>query len=297
MPGNPRPFDPYTPNPARIYDYWLGGHDNYEADRKRAGEIEQWYPSVRQMARNNRAFTGRAVTWAATSWYGQACISQFLDLGSGFPGRDGSIHSAARAVIPDARVAYVDHDPEVCDEASLILDKDSRDGGIAVICADLRDPATVLTAAEMAGVADPRQPLCVLLALVLHLMPAGQAGEVAAGYVRILAPGSLVVISVPRVDDPVSFREVRALWPGGELHNHARSDVAGFFAGLQMVPPGLVVARGWRGGMKDANVAPAAKAYVLGGAGRKPLRGQHGDNAQGAALRSTRTRAAAITAS
>jgi hypothetical protein len=243
------PFDPHTPKPARIYDYWRGGHNNYDADRRRADEIERLYPAVRKMAADNTGFAGRAVTWAALN--GIRC---FVDLGAGLLTGE-CIHRTARTVIPGARVVYVDYDLEVTNEAEMILDKDGHDG-VAVIRADLRDPAAVL--------AEPG------------------LREVVAGYVRGVAPGSVVVISVPRDDDPRLFGEVQAAWPGGELWNHTREEVAGFFGDLEMVSPGVVAARGWRGGMRDANVQPDRKTYVLGGIGRKLLGGQRDDRAQGA---------------
>ena len=258
-------FDPYTPKPARMYDYWRGGHTNYAADRRKADEIKGWYPAIGQMVADNAAFTGRAVTWAARNG-----ISQFLDLGSGLPAGDCA-HATARMVIPDARVAYVDHDREVTDEARLIIDKDGGKG-IAVVRADLRDPAAVLADPGLRNVVALDEPACVILAMVFEFMPARTAREVVAGYARRLAPGSLVVISVLRNDDPASFTEVRAVWPGGELYNHTREEIVSFFgAGLEMIPPSLVVARGWRGGMQAANIAPARPTYVLGGAGQKPL--------------------------
>jgi len=258
-------FDPHTPKPVRMYDYWRGGHNNYEADRRKAGEIERWYPGVRQMVADNAAFTARAVTWAARNG-----ISQFLDVGSGLP-TGACIHVTARTVIPDARVAYVDHDREVIDEGALILDKDGGEG-VAFVQADLRDPAAVLADPGLRKVVALDEPGCVILAMVFQYMPAEQAREVVSGYATRLVPGSAVVISVPRNDDPASFAEVRAAWPDGELYNHSREEIASFFgAGLEMIPPSLVLARGWRGGMQAANIAPARPTYVLGGAGQKPL--------------------------
>jgi hypothetical protein len=102
----PRPFDPYTPDPGRMYNYWLGGHDNYQANRRRADEIEQINPGTLRMARNNRIFIGRAVRYAA----GQG-ITQYTDLGCGLV-PPPTVDDMARAIHPDAAVAYIDHDPE-----------------------------------------------------------------------------------------------------------------------------------------------------------------------------------------
>jgi O-methyltransferase involved in polyketide biosynthesis len=258
-------FDPYSPKLARMGDFWREGHNNYEADRRKAREVDlHYHGAVRQVVADAAGFGVRAVTWAARQG-----ISQYLDLGSGMLTGDCT-HRTARAVIPAARVAYVDHDPEVIDETEVILDKDGHEG-IAAVRADLRDPGAVLAAPGLLGVIDPGAPACVILALVLQFVPAEQAREAVAGYAARLAAGSVVVISVPRNDDPESFAEGRAVWDG-ELHNHSRQEVTGFFGDLlELVPPGLVVARGWRGGMPDADVSPGLPVYVLGGGAWKPL--------------------------
>ena len=256
-------FDPYTPNQARIYDYWRGGHDNWQADRDLAAAIERLYPAVRQMATANVLFAGRAVTWAAI----QHRIRMFIDLGTGLPSGE-SVHRIARAVAPAARVAYVDTDPEAAREARRIL----RDAGDGVVFAeaDLRDPGAVLADPSVGKLLSAGEPAMVLLTLVLQSMAAAKAREVVAAWAARLAPGSIIALSVPHNEDQESFEAVRALWPG-ELHNHSRDDALSFFGGLQLVPPGLVLARGWRGDMPDADLPPGPPVYVLGGAGRKIL--------------------------
>jgi S-adenosyl methyltransferase len=276
-----------------MYDYWRGGTNDYAADRRKADEIERWYPAVRQMVTDNSAFAGRAVTWTAREG-----ISCYLEMGSRLSAA-GGIHGTARAAHRQPAavwVAYVDRDPEVIEETERILDKDGREG-VAVVWADLRAPAAVLGEQGLKDVIEPGEPVCVILTLVLHFMPPCQARELVAGYVRELRPGSLVVIGVPRNDDSRSFREVRAAWPDGDLYNHTRQEIAGFFGDLEMIPPGLVVARGWRGGKPAANVPPDGRLYVLGGVGRKLITSSGTNDVQGAALRSTRTWAAAISAS
>ncbi len=273
----PAGFDPDQPSTARMYDYWLGGHDNYQADRKLADAIEELCPQARVMARANREFLARAVTWAA--WQG---ISQFADLGSGFPvaaehrqaegygitRTDADTHVTAREVNPAARVAYVDCDPEVTRHAGALLPH-SGVRGVAAVRADLRDPEAVLAGPGLREVIDPAEPVCVLLGLVLHYMDAAAAREVVAGYAQRLAPGGCIVITVPRFDDPQLFDQVRSAYTPAVLHNHTREDVASFLAGLDLVRPGVKPAAGLRPGWGDALEVPGA-AYVLGGIGRKP---------------------------
>jgi len=200
-----------------MYDHWLGGTESFEADRKLADAIEQLCPQARVMARANRAFLARAVTWAARQG-----ISQFADLGSGFPVAaeyrqaegygssrpDADIHATARAVNKAARVAYVDHDPEVADHVDALLPY-SGVRGVAAVRADLRDPGAVLASPALRKVIDPAEPCCVLLGLVLHYTDAAAAREIAAGYAQRIAPGSCIVITVPRFADPQLSDQVR----------------------------------------------------------------------------------------
>ena len=141
-------LDTTLPNMARVYNYWLGGKDNFPADRAEADLLLGIYPPLRDLVRENRAFVTRAVAWAA----GQG-ISQFLDLGAGLPASP-AVHQAARAVQPAARVAYVDNDPVVLAHARALLAGE----GVTAVAADLRDPAAVLADKELRTVIDPAQP-------------------------------------------------------------------------------------------------------------------------------------------
>jgi len=273
----PAGFGPDQPSTARMYDYWLGGHDNYQADRKLADAIEELCPQARVMARANREFLARAVTWAARQG-----ISQFADLGSGFPvaaehrqaegygitRTDADTHVTAREVNPAARVAYVDCDPEVTRHAGALLPH-SGVRGVAAVRADLRDPEAVLAGPGLREVIDPAEPVCVLLGLVLHYADAAAAREVTAGYAQRLAPGSCIVVTVPRFGDPQMSGQVKAAYTPAALHNHTREEFASFFAGLEVIRPGVRPVAGFRPGWADALQAPG-RAYVLGGIGRKP---------------------------
>jgi O-methyltransferase involved in polyketide biosynthesis len=177
-------FDPATPNMARVYDYWLGGKDNFSADRAEAERLLGIYPPVRELVRENRAFIIRAVSWAARQGTGQ-----FLDLGAGLPACP-AVHQAARQVMPAATVAYADVDPVVLSHARALL---ATGDGVSAVAADLRDPGAVLADPELRAVIDPAGPVCVILGAVLHFMDAAAARAVTAGYARGMAPGSCLI--------------------------------------------------------------------------------------------------------
>jgi len=257
----PLGIDVIRPSVARVYDYLGGGHDSFAADREEAGRLLEACPGLRDIVRDNRAFLGRAVAWAA----GQG-IAQFLDLGAGLP-LHPAVHESARAVIPAARVVYVDSDPMACSHTAALL---ATDDGVQAVLADLRDSAAVLGHQAVKAVIDPAELVCVILAAVLNLMSTSRAREVVAGYAGLVAPGSCVVISCGRVDDQVAWKTLRAACTAAVPHNHARRTIAGFLDGLEPVPPGLVAAQGWRGGWGDALAAPPDPAYVLVAVARKP---------------------------
>ena len=193
-------FDPATPNMARVYDYWLGGKDHYPADRAEAERLLGIYPPVRDLVRENRAFVTQAVGWAARQG-----IGQFIDLGAGLPASP-AVHQAARNVMPAARVAYVDIDPVVLSHARALL---ATSDGVTAVAADLRDPGAVLADPELRAVIDPARPVCVILGAVLHFMDADAARAVTAGYARLMAPGSCLVISVASL----TTRAWASSWP------------------------------------------------------------------------------------
>jgi hypothetical protein len=251
-------FDTSRPNIARVYNYWLGGKDHYEADRVQAEQLLRIYPGIADAVRSNRQFVGRAVTWAA-----QEGIGQFIDLGAGLPAAP-SVHETARAVLPGAHVAYVDNDPVVIAHASALL---ATDDSVAAIPGDLRDPGAVLASEDLTAVIDLRRPACVILALVLHFSDAATAREITAGYISALAPGSCVVLSVGGNDDPGG--RAAATYTAGTLHTHSREEVAGFLDGLDLVEPGLSDARAWRPGWGETLKPNPQAGYVLAAVGRK----------------------------
>jgi SAM-dependent methyltransferase len=255
-------FDTGVPNIARVYDFFLGGKDNFAADRALAAQIAELSPDWVQACRDNRQFVGRAVTWAA----GQG-IRQFLDLGAGLPTHP-AVHETAREIIPGARVCYVDSDPVVVAHARALLTKPV---GVDVAEADLSDPAGVLGHAGAAGLIDWSEPVCVLLAMVLHFYDPATARALVAGYASRLAPGSALAISCGRNDDPAMWQRMRASYTAATTYNHTRDELRSFFGPWPLVPPGLALARSWRGGLTAVPDTPPGPAYVLAAVGVRPL--------------------------
>lgn len=255
---NDAPFqglDPSEPNIARVYDAFLGGKDNYAADREVAARLAEISPEFVQGAHDNRAYIGRAVTWAAGHG-----IHQFLDLGSGLPTHP-AVHEFAREAIPDARVCYVDNDTVAVLHAQALLAKPE---GITVIKADLADQDVVLAEATAQGI-DLTEPVCLIFAMILHFYPPEQAQSIVAGYVSRVPAGSTVVISTGRMDDPDSWHRMRDGYSASTTYNHTWDDVASFFSGLEMVPPGLVRVTDWRASSPKLGVQSRAPVYPLGG--------------------------------
>ena len=250
-------LDTTLPNMARVYNYWLGGKDNFPADRAEADLLLGIYPPLRDLVRENRAFVTRAVAWAA----GQG-ISQFLDLGAGLPASP-AVHQAARAVQPAARVAYVDNDPVVLAHARALLAGE----GVTAVAADLRDPAAVLADKELRAVIDPAQPAGVILGAVLHFLDAGIARTVAGGYAELIAPGSYLIISVVRNDDEMLGKRLTQQYTAATWYNHSAEDVTSFFAGLELAGPGVTEAQTWRAWLTEPRLC-RRDGHVLAGVAR-----------------------------
>ncbi|HEY4463720.1 MAG TPA: SAM-dependent methyltransferase, partial [Streptosporangiaceae bacterium] len=162
--GALEPFDPTKPNVARVYDYWLGGKDNFAVDRNLAERLLEIYPLAAQIAQENRQFLGRAVAYVT-----RRGISQFIDVGAGLP-TVLNTHDVAQHTEPAAKVAYVDNDPVVISHACAIL---SQDAGVVVVPGDMRDPASILAGPALNSEIDIARPVGLILAGVLHFLPAG----------------------------------------------------------------------------------------------------------------------------
>jgi O-methyltransferase involved in polyketide biosynthesis len=252
-------FDPATPNTARVYSRLLGGKDHFPPDRAEADVLLNIYPPLAEMVKENRAFIAEAVSWAAVQE-----IGQFLDLGAGLPAFP-AVHQTARTILPAAQVAYVDTDPMVLSHVRALL----AGPGVAAVAADLRDPAAVLADPELRTIIDPAAPVCVILAAVLHFLDAGTAREVTAGYARLIAPGSCLVITCASYDDEALAKRLAAEYTAGQFVNHTRQDVVSFFAGLELVGPGVSEAQTWRAWHLEA-VMRHREGHVLAGVARRP---------------------------
>jgi hypothetical protein len=251
-------IDTSRPNIARVYDYWLGGKDNFAADRYEGDRLLVINPDLRRLARANRRFLATAVHWLAA----ECGIRQFLDLGSGLPAATGNTHEIAQKASPDCRVAYLDIDPVAVAHAGALL---ATSTAVQAAQGDLADPDAVLSDSMVRRVIDLGQPVAVVLAMVLHFFPQDTAARIVAGYTAAVPPGSYVVISCGSGDEALA-REYRS----GALYNHTREQIRQFFTGLELIdPPGLVGARAWQ---PDTPVAPpsADGGHVLAGVARKP---------------------------
>lgn len=241
----PLPFDARKPNIARVYDYLLGGKDNFESDREEAERILAHYPSLVQVMRENRQFLGRAVTTLA-----DAGITQFLDLGSGLP-TTANTHEVAKAANSAARVVYVDNDPVVVSHAQALL----QAPGVAAVAADITDPDAVLARPEVKALIHLDEPVGVILASVLHFFDVETVKRVISGYLTPLVPGSYLAVSLSWTD-PGLRPQLAQEYTAAKFWNYSREELSEFLAGLELIdPPGIAEARHWMAGQ------PAAESY------------------------------------
>jgi trans-aconitate methyltransferase len=249
-----RTVEPLVPSSARIYDYWLGGKDNYAVDREAAEQAIAANPGIVTDVRANRAFLARAVTFLA----GECGIRQFLDIGTGLPTASNT-HQVAQRVVPSSRIVYVDNDKDVLAHARALLTS-APDGATAYLDNDLRDVDEILDGA--ASLLNLTVPVAVLLLIVLHLIPDEDGPyRLVARLMERLAPGSYLVISHPASDiRPAQMAEMTKrvnarLGPSrGTMRDH--DQVGAFFDGLTLVPPGIVQPQHWRpaGPVAEADV-------------------------------------------
>jgi hypothetical protein len=242
----PLAFDMSVAHQARMYNYFLGGKDNYAADREAAEAWRQIDPDIVFGARANRAFLGRAVRYLTAD----AGIRQFLDIGTGIP-TAGNTHEVAQAVAPQSRVVYVDYDPIVLAHARALLTSNEA-GATEYIDADLRDTATILTGA--AELLDFTRPVAVTLVSVLHALPdADDPHAIVATIMDAVPPGSYLAISHAGSDlyDQHTLDGLLGITTRMSQQQYtvrSREEVARFFAGMDLVEPGLVRLEEWRPG-------------------------------------------------
>ncbi len=233
-------LDTTRPNIARVYDYWLGGKDNFAVDRELARTMTEVNPGIPAMARANRDFITAAVRMAA-----EAGVGQFLDLGAGLPTRP-AVHDAACAVNPEARVVYVDNDPVVVSHASARL---ATEPGICAAEADITQPGEVLDHPVVRAAIDWAEPVCVILAAILHFRDTAAAGRLVAAYTGAASAGSWLAVSVfGGHEDDMEVRS-RVAYTAATFWVHGTADVARWLDGLEVVPPGICEARRWMSGV------------------------------------------------
>jgi SAM-dependent methyltransferase len=266
-PDQPPPeFNTGVAHPARVYDYWLGGKDNYAADRVLGDAVIAAMPSTRSSALANRAFLGRAVRYLATT----AGIRQFLDIGTGIP-TAGNTHEVAQAAAPESRIVYVDNDPIVMAHARALMTSDP-DGATAFMQADLREPGRILADPGLRATLDLGKPVALMLVAVLHfLTDADNPRDIVAELVRALPPGSYLTISNITADfdpDAAAVAQAAGQRSGVTYVPRSKAEVAAFFTGLDLVDPGVVPLLAWRpddGTPEDPGAVPSYAAM-----GRKP---------------------------
>jgi SAM-dependent methyltransferase len=234
---------PDVPNVARMYDYYLGGKDNFAADRAAGDQVVAAMPNVLAFTRANRRFLARAVTLLARQG-----IRQFLDIGSGLPTQENT-HEIAQRTVPGSRVVYVDNDPVVLVHGRALLADNPH---TTVVRADLRDPKGIIDHPELRTQLDFDQPVAVLLLAILHFIPDdANPARIVATLRESLAPGSYLVIThghAGRVSKDVE-NQVRDAYSGtaaGDIIPRSPEQILGYFEGMDVLEPGVVPVEAWR---------------------------------------------------
>jgi S-adenosyl methyltransferase len=256
-------FDNGIPQTARIWNYWLGGRDNFSVDRQVGEEIREAFPKIVANARASRGFLVRAVRYLA----GEAGIRQFLDIGTGLPTADNT-HEVAQAVAPDSRIVYVDNDPLILVHARALLTS-SPEGVTDYVEADLRDPDTVLR--EAARTLDLTQPVGLMLMGILgHVSDDDTARSIVRRLIGALPSGSYLACYDGSNTSPEVVEAARIWNLSANPTYHLRSPerIAGFFEGLELVEPGVVSVTRWR--PEPTPAEPPAEIEQFCGVGRKP---------------------------
>jgi len=264
MPHDRLVINSSVPHSARIWNYWLGGKDCYEIDEQVGDEIRRVNPEIVDIARVQRAFLRRVVTFLA----GEIGIRQFLDVGTGLPTLDNT-HEVAQRVAPESRIVYVDHDPVVLAHATALLTSTPQ-GATDYIDADLRDPDAILESA--AKTLDFSRPVALMLLGVAAHVPDDRAYGIVERLLAALPSGShLVLCDSTEVYQPEAMQAMVAQWNSASDNpriNRSPEQLARFFDGLDLLEPGLVCTAQWRPEPTDANRPREVDSF--GGVARKP---------------------------
>jgi S-adenosyl methyltransferase len=250
---------------ARVYNYWLGGKDNFAADREYGDAIAGTSPNIRTAAIENRRFLTRAVKVLT-----EAGIRQFFDVGTGLP-TAGNVHEVAQEIAPESRIVYVDNDPMVMAHARALLTS-KPEGKTRYVEGDLRDPETILRTPELRATLDLDQPVALMLIAVLHFVADDLAYRAVDTLVKQLASGSYVVISHATGDfwPPARVEDVNATNKAHKMDFwfRRRDQFARFFGDLPLIEPGIVPVSEWRPG--GVPTAPREDANIWAAVARIP---------------------------
>lgn len=260
----PPGVNPFIPNAARMFDYYLGGKDNYAADRAAAEQVLLVAPSMPEMARRGREAIARFVTHLVA----HRGITQIIDIGSGLPTRD-NVHEIAHRIDPAVKVVYVDNDPMVCAHGRSLL---APDDGVRVLEGDLRRPAEILASPVVGDFLDLDRPVAVLMAFLLHLIPDPDDPQGAVAELREgLAPGSFIALThASRDARPEFLARITAIYEraNSPFVPRSRADVTRFFGDFELEPPGVVNV--WPYPHPPAGMDADLAVNGYGGMGRKP---------------------------
>jgi len=265
QPPAPPEIDTSVPHSARIWNYWLGGKDNYPVDREAGDQFGAVFPGIVDVTRASRQFLIRAVRFLA----GEVEIRQFLDIGTGLPTAENT-HEVAQRVAPESRIVYVDNDPVVLIHARALLSS-SGEGRTAYVDADLHDPDKILDAA--AETLDFTRPIALMLMGILgHVTDDDEARSIVKRLLDALASGSHLVLCDGTDTNPAGVAAQEQYNRSGAVPYRLRSpaQLTGFFDGLELVEPGVVSVSQWRPDPADTVGALPAAVDAFGGVGRKP---------------------------
>lgn len=264
----PHGVDASVPNMARMYDYALGGKDNYAVDREAVERLRTFAPENKYIPKANRRFLGRAVRFVA-----EQGIRQFIDLGAGLPSQ-GNVHEVARQVLPDARVVYVDNDPVVLVHARALLA--AANHASTVVQADIREPDTIFKDPEVGRLIDFSEPVAVGFVSILHgIADSDDPVGIVRAFAERMIPGSYLILShLTREGHPPELvRKKQEIFAQSAtpFSYRSRAEIMRFFAGFELVEPGLTPVTSWRSDDLDKRMH-AAGLWWLGGVGRKLTR-------------------------
>jgi len=264
----PTRLDTSRPHPARVYDWWLGGKDNYPVDEELGRKILAVDPAVLRGARANRRFMHKA-----TQALAQAGVRQFLDVGTGIP-TEPNLHQVAQGVVPEARVVYADNDPIVLRHAEALL-QGTAGGATDYVHADVRDLDAILTLA--AKTLDFAEPVALSLIAITHYLSEDVDVDDVYGllkrYVDALAPGSYLILSQVTGDlDPAAMEKAATLFrrSGTPMHPRSHAEFSRFFDGMELLEPGVLPVSEWRPVEEDLAATAEGVVPVYAGVARKP---------------------------